>query len=169
MITPTIVVAMARHSRWQNAQFFASASALSDAQRRADEGLFFGSLHATMSHLLWGDQIWLSRFANTPAPPVDSIGQSVTMIDAWEDLQAARLKTDQQTTQWAAHVDSAWLNGELTWYSGSQGRDVTRPTWLLVMHMFNHQTHHRGQIHGVLTRYGAPPLTSDIPFVPDDA
>ncbi len=55
---------------------------------------------------------------------------------------------------WAAALDASWLQGELTWFSGAAGREVTKPKWLLVTHMFNHQTHHRGQVHCMLTQCG---------------
>jgi uncharacterized damage-inducible protein DinB len=56
--------------------------------------------------------------------------------------------------------------GDLGWFSGAMGREVTKPKALLVLHMFNHQTHHRGQIHAMLTTAGARPGDTDIPFMP---
>ena len=67
----------------------------------------------------------------------------------------------------AGLFDAGWLQGDLTWYSGSLGKDVARPKWLLVTHMFNHQTHHRGQVHCMLTQSGIAPGVTDLAFMPD--
>ena len=62
-------------------------------------------------------------------------------------------------------LDPAWLNGELTWFSAGAGREVTKPKWLLVSHFFNHQTHHRGQVHCLLTQAGGKPHDTDLPLM----
>ena len=65
---------------------------------------------------------------------------------------------------WADGLDTSWLAGDLTYYSGGAKRDITRPKWLLVTHMFNHQTHHRGQVHCMLTQAGGKPHDTDLPL-----
>ena len=65
---------------------------------------------------------------------------------------------------WAEKLDPTWLEGDLTWFSGAAQREVTKPKGLLVAHMFNHQTHHRGQVHCMLTQCGAKPGATDLPF-----
>ena len=65
---------------------------------------------------------------------------------------------------WATNLDSQWLENDLTWLSGAAGREVTKPKWLLVTHLFNHQTHHRGQVHCMLTQCGAKPGATDLPL-----
>ena len=67
---------------------------------------------------------------------------------------------------WAERLDSATLAGELTWYSGAMKAQLHQPKWLLVTHMFNHQTHHRGQVHCMLTQAGGKPSDTDLPFMP---
>ena len=71
MITLDYVRTMADYNRWQNGNLYGAADKLTDAQRKEPRGAFFGSIHATLNHLLWGDQIWMSRFANTPKPKVE--------------------------------------------------------------------------------------------------
>jgi uncharacterized damage-inducible protein DinB len=71
-----------------------------------------------------------------------------------------------QILAWAHAVDAAWFDGDLTWFSGGLGRDVTKPKQLLVLQLFNHQTHHRGQIHAMLTAAGAKPDDTDIAIMP---
>ncbi len=86
------------------------------------------------------------------------------MFENWEDLERERLAFDQLIIDWATELHSSWLDGNLTWFSGAAGREVTKPRWLLVTHLFNHQTHHRGQVHCLLTQCGAKPAATDLPF-----
>jgi uncharacterized damage-inducible protein DinB len=164
MITPGYVRAMAEYNRWQNENLYGAADGLSDAARRQPRGAFFGSIHATLNHLLWADQMWMSRFTDTPKPKVPGIPESVGMCEGWDELKRERAAFDQVILDWAARLDPAWLEGDLVWFSGALGREVSRPRWLLVTHLFNHQTHHRGQVHGMLTQAGAKPGTTDLPF-----
>src|SRR5689334_10534682 len=101
MITPDYVRAMARYNRWQNENIYGAADGLTDAQRKEARGAFFGSIHATLNHLLWGDQIWMSRFAGTPKPVAPGIPGSVAMYERWDDLKRERWAFDQVITDWA--------------------------------------------------------------------
>ena len=164
MITPDWVRLMAAYNAEMNRRIYAAADRLTPAQRAEDRGAFFGSVHATLSHLLWGDRSWMYRFDGWEKPP-GGIRDSVDLYPDWAAMQALRVETDSAIEAWAARVEPAWLAGSLTWYSGSQGRDVTRPNALLVTHMFNHQTHHRGQVHALLTGFGQKTGDTDLPFV----
>ena len=164
MITPDYVRAMAGYNRWQNESIYGAADTLSDDARKQQRGAFFGSIHGTLNHLLWGDQMWMSRFAGTPKPCAPGIPASVATHEAWADLVRERQAFDHIIQEWADGVAADWLAGDLTWFSGAAGREVTRPKWVLVTHMFNHQTHHRGQVHCMLTQCGAKPGATDLPF-----
>ena len=164
MITPEYAQTMAQYNRWQNDSFYGAASTLSDAERRRDQGAFFRSIHATLNHVLWGDQIWMARFSDSPAPVSPGIPGSVDQFSNWDELVAARHAFDETIHHWATGLDAGWLSQELSWYSGAMERDVTRPAAMLVTHMFNHQTHHRGQVHAMLTSLGAKPGDTDLPF-----
>jgi uncharacterized damage-inducible protein DinB len=166
MITPAYAQTMARYNRWQNRSLHGAADTLSDAQRKEPRGAFFGSVHATLNHLLWADQLWLHRFAGTPAPPAKSIAQSVAQVESWEELKRQRVAFDEVIIDWADRLDPAWLEGDLTWFSGAAGREMSRPKPLLVATLFNHQTHHRGQVHCLLTQFGIKPGDTDLPFMP---
>ena len=165
MITPEYVRLMARYARWQNDSIIAAADQLTQAQRRADEGLFFGSVHRTLNHLLWGDQVWAHRLAGTRAPRTSGIGSSVELHDTWQAYKADRRQTDDEIQRWAESGEIE-LEGDLAWHSGSLNATVSRPRWTLIVQLFNHGTHHRGQVHGVLTRHGIPTEDTDVQYLP---
>jgi uncharacterized damage-inducible protein DinB len=166
MITPAYVRTMAAYNRWQNRNLYGAAETLSDEARKEPRGAFFGSIHATLNHVLWADQIWMSRFAGTPTPKAKSIKDSVAQHVSWAELRAARETFDETMVGWADGLDAPALEGDLTWFSGAAGRELTKPKGLLIAHLFNHQTHHRGQVHCLLTQCGAKPDATDLPFQP---
>jgi uncharacterized damage-inducible protein DinB len=168
MITPAHTQLMARYNRWQNQSLYECAAQLSDAQRKEPRGAFFGSIHGTLSHLVFGDQAWMWRFTGNEAlkPTATSIADSANAIPDWADLRQQRVALDETIISWADALTPAALSGDLTWRPMSGGSTTTRPRWLLVTHMFNHQTHHRGQVHGLLTAFGLTPDVTDIPFMP---
>jgi uncharacterized damage-inducible protein DinB len=161
MISSVYVRTMARYNIWQNGSIYAAAGGLDEAARWLDRGAFFGSIQATLNHLLWADQIWLSRFAGTPKPQV-SLSDALHRYRVWGELAQARTACDAAILEWADNLHDSWLAGDLTWMSGAAGRELTRPRALLVTHMFNHQTHHRGQVHAMLTAAGARPDDTDL-------
>ncbi len=166
MIDRAYVQRMARYNRWQNENLYGVADRLSDEERRRERGAFFGSIHKTLSHLLWADRIQMSRFTDLPRPQA-GIPESVSLYPHWDNLKSERAGFDRTIIDWADTVDPSWLAADLTYYSGAIKRDLTRPRWVLVAHMFNHQTHHRGQVHSLLTQAGGRPHDTDLPFMPD--
>ena len=166
MIDRSYIETMARYNAWQNSSLYGAASTLGDDARRADRGSFFRSIHGTLSHLVWGDTVWLARFHNLELPNV-RIEDSPGFIADWDEMVSARLQLDQRISMFATTVSDAWLSGTMTWFSGAMGREVTKAHQLLVTHMFNHQTHHRGQVHAMLTAAGARPTATDLPFMPE--
>jgi uncharacterized damage-inducible protein DinB len=165
MITPAHVNTFARYNRWQNRSLYRAAGGLTDVERNRDRGAFFKSIHGTLCHILFGDQIWLHRFAGTPAPKAKSFAESATFIGDWAELEAERVRFDDTIIGWAETLDPRWLEGDLTWRSAAYNRDFTKPKGLLVAHLFNHQTHHRGQVHAMLTAAGTKPEDTDLCFM----
>ena len=161
MITPAYIRTMAEYNAEMNRRLYGAASRLSDAERREQRGGFWGSIHGTLNHLLWGDQQWMSRFDNWLKPNV-AIKQSAGLIDDFAALSAAREKADSDISRWAAKVDDAWIEEDLTWFSGAANREVRAPLRLLVTHFFNHQTHHRGQAHALITAAGEKTEDTDL-------
>jgi uncharacterized damage-inducible protein DinB len=165
MITPAYVHMMADYNRWQNRNLYAAAASLDDEVRKQQRGAFFGSIHGTLNHLLWGDQMWMSRFIGTPRPKTPAgIPDFSRLYERWEDLSRERAAFDEVIIDWAETLDPAWLEGDLTWLSGALKREVTKPKVMLVTQLFNHQTHHRGQVHCMLTQCGVTPGDTDLPF-----
>ncbi len=164
MITPAYVQTMARYNAWQNRSLYGAADTLDEAARKQDRGAFFGSIHNTLSHILWGDTLWMSRFDGW-TPPDAPIGDSGGSISDWGALKQARLEADARIIDWGTRVSAADFAGELCWYSGAVEREVCKPRALLIMQIFNHQTHHRGQVHAMLTAAGARPDDTDLPFM----
>lgn len=167
MINAAYVQLMARYNHWQNTNLVTAADALDDAARQLDRGSFFRSINSTFNHILWGDRIWLSRFTDAPAPTQDSIKNSVDETIDWTEFKASRMEQDQSILNWAANMTDDALLGDISWYSWALEREASKPTEICVMHFFNHQTHHRGQIHAMLTAAGQRPGDTDIPFMPD--
>ena len=166
LITPDFCRTMARYNAWQNTGLRKLVEGMPLAELDRDRGAFFGSIRATLNHLLWGDRVWLSRFAGTEAPG-GGVAQSVDLTPTIHVWGAERFRTDGRITLWAERLRAVDLIGDLTWYSGAAGREITRPLQPLVMHFFNHQTHHRGQIHAMLTAAGLRPGDTDLFLMPE--
>lgn len=166
MIGPDYVRLMARYNAWQNDNLITAADTLDEAARQTDRGAFFGSIFATFNHILWADRAWLSRFGDAPAP-LQAGPDSIRETPDWATFKSERAEQDARIAAWAGAVKQAELDGDLTWYSGMLGREFSRPLALCVIHFFNHQTHHRGQIHAILTAAGARPGDTDLILIPD--
>lgn len=168
MIEPGYAELMARYNRWMNDKLYAACERLSDEERKTDRGVFFKSIHSTLNHLLWADTMWLARFTKGTAleksPPPSGIG--VDLHDDWSALKAARIAKDADIIAWVATLDADWLGSDFNWYSGLTKSTRTKPAWLLVTHMFNHQTHHRGQVTTLLSQYGIDPGDTDLMLLP---
>ena len=161
MITPAYVRTMTEYNAEMNRRLYAAAARLSDTERRAARGAFWGSIHGTLTHILWGDRQWMSRFDDW-SKPATPIKHSAQMIEEFAELRAAREQADTDISRWAAKVDEPWLDRDLTWFSGAAGREIRAPIRLLVTHFFNHQTHHRGQAHAMLTAAGQETSDTDL-------
>ena len=164
MIDHAYVQRMARYNRWQNENLYGVADRLTDEERRRERGAFFGSIHGTLSHLVWADRIWMSRFGIGEKPEV-GIPESAALYPEWEPLKRTRAELDAIMIGWADGMDDGWLAGDLTYYALGVKRQFTKPKWLLLTHIFNHQTHHRGQVHCMLTQAGGKPHDTDLPLL----
>lgn len=163
MIDAAYCAVMADYNQWMNRSLYAVCAAMPDADRRKDCGVFFGSVHDTLNHLLYGDRSWLGRFTGEPFA-VTVIGQE--LYADFEELRAQREATDTRIIEWAGALMSDWLRAPFTYTSNVDNRTRTLPAWLLVTHLFNHQTHHRGQLTILLSQLGYDAPLTDLPWLP---
>jgi uncharacterized damage-inducible protein DinB len=112
--------------------------------------------------------MWLARFGRT-APITVPLVESDRVIADFGDLRREHQGFDAEIEAWAAALEPVALEGDLSWWSQAVGREMRKPRQLAVMQLFNHQTHHRGQVHALLTRAGETTGDTDLPFVLPEA
>lgn len=167
MITQSYLRTMARYNQWQNESLYKAAYNLTDAERRLDRGAFFGSIHKTLSHIYWADRIWLSRF-DVCEPPNVPILQSGSFVEDFGELRAMRTELDSLLINWCDDYATGPIKGKLQWYSGAIKSDAEAPLSVVFVHFFNHQTHHRGQVHAMLTATGERMEDTDLFLMPQE-
>jgi uncharacterized damage-inducible protein DinB len=163
MTTPKTCQTLARYNTWMNGKLYAACAGLDDATRKADRGAFFKSLHGTLDHILLGDRIWMSRLTGNDYPRA-AIGTA--LYADFEELAAARRAMDAEIEAFAEGLTPDWLAQSLSWTSALDGTNRSHPRWLLVTHLFNHQTHHRGQATTLLSQLGIDIGSTDLPWLP---
>ncbi|MEO5844072.1 MAG: DinB family protein [Caldimonas sp.] len=163
MITSGYCVTMARYNEWMNSRLFALCATIAEDELRADRGAFFGSVYATLNHIAYADIAFLARFTGEPAI-VPELGAD--LFGGFTALRAERETLDARLIAWAATLTPEWLDAPLTYTSKVDGATRTRPHWLLVAHLFNHQAHHRGQVTTLLAQLDLDVGSTDLPFMP---
>jgi uncharacterized damage-inducible protein DinB len=138
----------ARYNEWANRLLYDAAASLPDADYRADRGAFFKSLHGTLNHLLVADRIWMQRFTGEGTAP-DRL--NAILHEALADLRAARAAEDRRIIAYVDGLDDERLAGTIAYRRVSTPDMVVQPLAPALSHFFNHQTHHRGQAHAILT------------------
>ncbi len=159
-LVPATFEVLALYNITMNARVYDVAAQIPDAERKRDMGAYFKSVHGTLNHLLYGDWGWMNRLAGTSyeMPPIGT-----ELFDDFDALRNARVETDDALSAWVAELDGAWLAGSTTWASTLDKVDRTQPNWFLLTHLFNHQTHHRGQLTTLLTQLGHDVGITDLP------
>ncbi len=162
---------LARYNAWFNERLYGVCDALSDAQRLQDHGAFFGSIHGTLNHLVWGDTMWLQRFnaqgvafaAFTGGVLSLPAGASYgTMLEAdWSALKARRERLDGAIEAWVAQMPEDFPLRTMR-YANTRGVWREHPAWQAMTHFFNHQTHHRGQATTLLSQVGVDVGVTDL-------
>lgn len=137
-----------RYNAWANARLYVAAARLDGEQYRADRGAFFKSVHGTLNHLLATDRIWMQRFTGTGTAPdrVDAI-----LFETLDELRLAREAEDRRIVDFVDALDDARIAGSIRYRRVSTPEVFEQPLGPALAHWFNHQTHHRGQVHGLLT------------------
>ena len=162
----------AQYNRWINRKVYEAAARLGPEGVALDRGAFFGSILRTLNHIMVGDLIWLRRFASEhPAhPPVIPVGaegwplaerlDQVLYAD-FDELRAKRDQLDAALEDWVGGLTEDDLDIDLE-YRNTQGVPARRPFGPLLLHLFNHQTHHRGQVTTLLTQAGQDVGATDM-------
>jgi uncharacterized damage-inducible protein DinB len=150
-------VTFAGYNAWANRRLYEAAALLSDAEYRADKGAFFKSMHGTLNHLLATDRIWMKRFTGEGEAPdrLDAI-----VYERLADLRTAREAEDRRIVGYITSLDEERLRGVIRYRRVSTPEEFVQKLMPALDHWFNHQTHHRGHAHMILTSLGktAPEL-----------
>ena len=163
-------VLLAEYNRWMNAKVYEAAARLDAAALAADRGAYFGSILGTLNHLVAADLIWLGRFDQHPARPA-----ALDALAAWPapaalnhllypdfaELRERRRRLDALIQDWAGALREPDLDVPLE-YRNTKGVLARREFGSLVVHLFNHQTHHRGQVTTLLTQAGQDVGVTDL-------
>ena len=149
---------LARYNRLANVRLYDACAGLSEAELKRERQAFFNSIFGTLNHIMVGDRIWLARFAGEEAP---STGLDAILHDDFAALRAARVEQDARIEAFADGLTAASLAGAIR-YVNNEGRELEDPVDLLVAHLFNHQTHHRGQVHDMLSQTAIAPPVLDL-------
>lgn len=166
---------LAEYNTWMNETLYESCARLSDEERKRDLGAFFRSVHATLNHLLMVDHAWLLRCARDGErySPRDAAGNAIRLTgldqilyDEFPALRAQRRVTDGLLEEWVASLDDSTLSGTIE-YKSSRGPQ-RHPLWWVLTHLFNHQTHHRGQVTTLVKQLGRDPGVTDLIWMLQD-
>lgn len=161
---------LARYNQWMNERLYAAAATLPARAIAQPRGAFFGSLLGTLNHLVVADTLWLQRFARHPAqyPALTAIAAAPTpaaldavQADTLPALLAQRQALDATIAAWMAQVSASDLDVALE-YSNTRGAAHRRRFGDVLLHFFNHQTHHRGQASTLLSQAGADLGVTDL-------
>ncbi|MEM9175387.1 MAG: DinB family protein [Myxococcota bacterium] len=163
-------IRLAQYNTWFNGELFRAVASLDDAERKRDRGAFFGSIHDTLDHILLCDRGWLGRIRKSSLPFRSLEGAALEddftdlragVTQDWEILSAARRETDAVLERFVGELTPALLEADLD-YHNTQGIAFSNPLWHVVAHVFNHGTHHRGQVTGLLAQAGVDPGMTDF-------
>ena len=150
---------LALYNRWANARLYAACADLGDAERKASRKAFFGSIHGTLNHIMVGDRIWLSRIQKGGAPLV--IRLDTELYSDFAELRRERETLDGVIIEFVAGRSEEAIAGRVR-YATTSGEPQEMPLGLILQHFFNHQTHHRGQIHDMLSQTPVAPPPLDL-------
>ncbi len=151
--------ALCRYNQWMNEKLYAVCRGIPDALRKEDRGAFFRSMHGTLNHLLLADRVWMGRFTGQ-AFVVSSLDQE--LYSDFETLWQERQKTDAAIAQWLESLTEAQLEAPFTFRTFTNPQEFTMPLWQVALHLFNHQTHHRGQLTTLMNQAGFDSGVTDL-------
>lgn len=154
---------MALYNRWMNQRIYAVCAEIPDDERKRDRGAFFKSIHGTLNHLLLGDRLWLGRFKHRPFA-VESLDEE--LYADFETLRAEREKTDAEIIEFIESLDEETLVQPLRFHTIVKPAEHVFAFQHVLLHFFNHQTHHRGQVTTLIKQAGYEPGVTDLMWLP---
>lgn len=157
----TMLRDLAQYNQEMNKHLYAHLSDMPDGSRKADEGLFFGSIHGTLNHILLVDHLWLARM-NSEHYPVQGLDQE--LYADFAQLRLHQKKADKRTREFVDSLDEGELHRPVM-YKSTKGEQRNFPLGRCLTHLFNHQTHHRGQVTAVMSRHGLDYGITDLIFL----
>jgi uncharacterized damage-inducible protein DinB len=151
----------AAYNAWANGQIYDAATELTDEEFGRDVGAFFGSVRGTLNHLLVADRIWMKRFTSEGEAPkaLDTI-----IHPNLDPLRLAREAEDRRIVEWISSLSEKALAGRFTYMTVTDLRTVSQRLAPALDHFFNHQTHHRGHAHMILSVLGKSPPVLDLVY-----
>jgi uncharacterized damage-inducible protein DinB len=152
---------MARYNRWANERLYAACGELPEGEYHRPRQAFFGSIHGTLCHVLVGDRLWLARIVGEPPPGFQLADQPYGNL---AELEAARAAEDERIVGLVDGTDEEALPRPVRYRTVVRPEAVETPLHLCWLHMFNHQTHHRGQVHDQLSQTSVPPPSLDLTY-----
>jgi len=155
---------MALYNKWQNEKLYEICDGLSEEDRSRDRGMFFGSIHRSLDHILMVDRV-LWDFTMSGQPP-RTFDPNAKVTDDYETLSAARFHFDLTLLETLRMQPKAWLDETVSYHHPRLGRTREHPRQFPLMQMFNHGTHHRAQVTAELHRMGIDYGNTDMPFNP---
>ena len=149
---------LALYNRVANERLYGAWAGLPDEEYRRDRVVSFRSIHALLNHLLLSDRIWMERFEGnaTSTPPLDTV-----LFDEFGPMREARVRADARIETFFNSAGEGFIARPVI-YVNSKGRRYSDPAPAVVGHFFNHQTHHRGQLHAMLAQAGVQPPSFDM-------
>lgn len=149
---------LARYNRWANKKLYDVVETLSVEEFEKDSQAYFGSIQGTLNHILFGDWAWSLRLQdkNSSHLEMDKIYHP-----EFSKLKAARLEADEEFIRLIAGMNDEKIRSNVT-YRNIKGIEYTTPRHLVLAHVFNHSTHHRGQVHCLLTQAGIEAPSLDL-------
>lgn len=161
---------LATYNQWMNSKVYEAAGHLSATDLSIDRGAFFGSILGTLNHILVADTIWLKRFATHPsclnslrevADLQNPTSLDQLLFDDLGSLSEQRTWLDRLIINWIAELSESDLDFVLS-YHDIKGAPANKRYSSLVLHFFNHQTHHRGQVSTLLSQAGEDIGVTDL-------
>ena len=164
MSTLAWAIEMALYNKWQNETLYGLCDAMDDDARKQDRGMFFGSIHRTLDHILMVDRV-LWDFTVSGKPPRDW-DPNAKVTDDYATLRRGRMAFDAMLLDALRARPADWLDEMVAYHHPRLGRERRHPRQFTLMQMFNHETHHRSQVTSALHRMGIAYGNTDMPYNP---